>query len=348
MDSPGKITSVTAMQPPTPGAPRDWRTQLGQIVVRVETDAGQVGLGVGGGGQAGVHVVQTVLSDVLLGQDAANVEGLHADMHAATVFFGRKGIVVMAISGVDLALWDLRGKQQRTPIAELLAPGSSWDRALPTYCTVFDDQEAESAFTAGHQALKLHVERFGDRPQGSEIAELVSRVRDRLGTQAMVMIDAFGRWDLSTTCRVADSLAGLDVAWLEEPLPPDDLAGYAQLAKDCPVPIAGGEHEYTVAGFRELIERRLHAVLQPDVNWCGGLTTLREIYSLAQQAGIRVCPHRGCEPFALPAIAALDEAPLAESPRRWFDCLAGASEIQAGRIRPNSEPGFGITLRPQN
>ena len=132
----------------------------------------------------------------------------------------------------------------------------------------------------------------------------------------MIMIDAFGRWNVETTLRVADAIAPHHVAWLEEPLPPDELDGYAVLAQKSPVPIAGGEHEYLVEGFKTLIDRGLHSVLQPDINWCGGLTTLKAVYDMAQAVGVRVCPHRGCEPFALHAIAAVDVEPLAESPRK--------------------------------
>ena len=338
------ITEIRATQPPTPDSPADWRTQLGQIVVEVETDDGLVGIGVGGGGAAGIHVVQTVLRDLLVGRDATDVEQLHAQMCRHTSFYGRKGLVVMAVSGVDLALWDLRGKAANEPVAKLLNPAVDLARQIPTYSTVFGDAEAESAFNAGHQAIKLHVERFGDQPDPAAIAELVKRTRERLGLKASVMIDAFARWDIDTSLRVADAIAPYNVDWLEEPLPPDDLEGYAILAEKSPVPIAGGEHEYLADGFKTLIDRRLHAVLQPDVNWCGGLTTLVEIYRLAQAAKIRVVPHRGCEPYALAALAALDKNPLAESGRKWFNCLSGFPVIRHGGIRVSSEPGFGTAL----
>jgi len=337
-----RITEIRATQPATPGSPADWRTQLGQIVVEVETDDRRIGIGVGGGGAAGIHVVQTVLRDLLFGRDATEVEELHAQMCRHTSFYGRKGLVVMAISGVDLALWDLRGKAAHRPVAQLLNPDVDLARGLPTYSTVFDDADAEAAFKAGHQAIKLHVERFGSQPNPVGIAALVKRTRDRLGPDASVMIDAFARWDVDTSLRVADAIAPYDVAWLEEPIQPDDLDGYAILAERSPVPIAGGEHEYLADGFKTLIDRRLHAVLQPDINWCGGLTTLIEIYRMAQAASIRVVPHRGCEPYALAVIAALDRKPLAESGRQWFNVLAGCPTIRYGRILASSEPGFGV------
>lgn len=337
-----RISEIRATQPPTPGSPTDWRTQLGQIVIEIETDDGLIGIGVGSGGAAGIHIVQTVLRDLLLGRDVTDVESLHAEMCRHTSFYGRKGIVVMAISGVDLALWDLRGKAANQPVARLLNPEVDLDRQLPTYSTVFDDAEAESAFQAGHQSVKLHVERFGNRPDPAVIADLVKKTRDRLGPAASVMIDAFARWDVDTSLRIANAIAPYDVAWLEEPIQPDDLQGYALLAANSPVPIAGGEHEYLADGFKTLIDRRLHAVLQPDINWCGGLTTLIEIYRMAQVANIRVVPHRGCEPYALAAIAALDREPLAESGRKWFNCLDGFPSIREGRISLSGTSGFGV------
>ena len=339
-----RITNIRATQPTTPGSPADWRTQLGQMVVEVETDDGLTGIGVGGGGAAGIHVVGTVLRELLIGRDPAEVESLHAEMCRHTAFYGRKGLVVMAISGVDLALWDLRGKAADQPIARLPNPQVDLQRALPTYATVFDDADAESALNAGYQAIKLHVERFGNRPDPADIATLVKQTRERLGPEADVMIDAFARWDIDTSLRVADAIEPYDVAWLEEPIQPDDLDGYATLAEKSPVPIAGGEHEYLADGFKTLVDRRLHAVLQPDINWCGGLTTLIDIYRMAQAADIRVVPHRGCEPYALAAIAALDPEPLAESGRKWFNCLTGFSQIFDGRVQLSDQPGFGVSL----
>lgn len=342
-----KITDVRAVQPLTPGSPNDWRTQLGQIVVEVETDEGATGIGVGGGGLAGIHVVHTVLRDILLGKDPGDVEHLHAEMLRHTDFYGRKGLVIMAISGLDLALWDIRGKVANKSIAQLLAPDRDVFRLIDTYATVFGDSEIETAFAAGNSALKLHVERFGDRPDPTAIALLVQSIREQVGHEMPIMVDAFARWDVDSTLQVAEAIAPFGITWLEEPLPPSDLDGYVQLAKHSPIPIAGGEHEYTAAGFRELLDRELHAVLQPDINWCGGMTTLIEVYRMAQERGVRVCPHRGSEAFALPAIAALDSAPLAESPRSWFQCLTGTPRIQHGKTQVSQSVGFGVELHEQ-
>jgi L-rhamnonate dehydratase len=339
-----KITEIKAYQPATPGSPPDWRTQLGQIVVEVHTESGLVGIGVGGGGAAGIHVIHTVMRELLLGRDASNVEERHRDMNRHTLFYGRKGLVVMATSGIDLALWDLRGKAAGVPVAKLLNPKINLAAKIPTYATVFAEKEIEAALAAGHTALKLHVESFGREPDVPRLAAYVRGVRERLGPGKMLGIDAFCMWDMGMTCKIADAVAPYDIAFIEEPLPPDDLDGYAALAQQISIPIAGGEHEYLTRGFRELIDRKLHAVLQPDINWCGGMTTVTDVYRFGLEAGLRVIPHRGSEPFALHAIAALDPQPLAESPRTWFNCLAGAPKIENGFIRLNDAPGFGVNV----
>ena len=134
------------------------------------------------------------------------------------------------------------------------------------------------------------------------------------------------------------------IAWIEEPLPADDLAGYAELTCRCPIPIAGGEHEFTARGFAEIIDRRLHHILQPDVCWCGGLTELIKIYRMADESGLRVCPHRGAELWALHALAALDRQPLAESGRPWLTWVGGQPAIEDGLIRLTPTPGFGVVI----
>jgi L-alanine-DL-glutamate epimerase-like enolase superfamily enzyme len=339
-----RIDRLEAVQPPTPGSPGDWRTQLGQLLVRVVTADGLEGIGVGSGGAAGIHIIDTVLREVVVGRDFEHPAEMHEQLCRHTAFYGRKGIAVMAISGVDLALWDLFGKQAGKPIASILAPHVDLTKSLPTYATVWDDEEAHASIENGAIAVKLHVERFGAPPDVDGIVALVSRTRKALGTEKAIMMDAFGAWDVSSTLQVARGVEQFEVDWIEEPVQPDNAAAYRQLMDQSPVPIAGGEHEYLSEGFQYLVDNKLHSVLQPDINWCGGLTTLVQIYRMAELAGLRVCPHRGSEPYALQAIAALDPKPLAESPRDWFTCLEGASMIHDGRITVPDRPGFGVVV----
>ena len=336
-----KIVDIRATHPMTPDTPRDWRGWLGQILVAVETEDGLTGYGVGGGGPAGVHVVRTVLREVLLGQDARDVEGLWMRMYRQTLPFGRKGLAIMALSGVDLALWDLRGKREGRSIARLL--GGSL-RPIPAYATVFKPEDAAKALKAGYRAIKIHLRTWGMEVSPDRVADLVRGVRETVGPEVEIMADAFMSWDIPFALEVARRIASYNLTWLEEPLPADDLDGYARLVESCPVPIAGGEHEFTAAAFEDLMRRRLHAVFQPDVCWCGGLTQLVKIYEMASQYGVRVCPHRGSEVWALHAIAALDPQPLAESGRPWMTWVEGQPRIENGTVQLVERPGFGVTF----
>lgn len=337
-----KITDIRAVQPRTPDAPQDWRTSLGQILVAVDTDKGLTGYGVGGGGMAGIHVVRTVLRDRLLGKDPEQIDAHFRGMYAATLPFGRKGLAIMAISGVDLALWDLRGRVAGQPVAELL--GGRIDRQMPTYSTFWDTIDRQAAGTQA--AFKLHVGRHDYRHPATEILATVAAARQVIGPDSRLMVDAWMKWDVPLTLELAPALQELNVEWIEEPLSPDDLDGYARLRDECPVPIAGGEHEFTAAAFETLIDGRLHRVLQPDVCWCGGLTELIKIYQCVESApdGLRVCPHRGAEIWALHAMAALDPQPLAESGRPWMTWVRGQPPIVDGTIQLTDAPGFGIEI----
>jgi L-rhamnonate dehydratase len=333
-----KITAVRTVQPIAANSPPDWRTSMGQILVAVDTDTGLTGYGVGGGGAAGMHVIRAMLRDLLLGQDPERIGELWQMMYDATLAFGRKGIAIMAISGVDLALWDLRGKAEQRPVAALL--GGEIDKPLSTYATVWD--EIPDEVLQAHQAFKLHVGKVDSRGLQEEVVRRVAAARERIGNGRALMIDAWMKWDVPRTLAIAEQIQPYQVDWIEEPLSPDDLRGYAELRDRCPVAIAGGEHEFTALGFQELIEQRLHRIVQPDVCWCGGLTELIKIYRMAGDHGVRVCPHRGAEVWGLHAIAALDPQPLAESGRPWMTWVNGQPEIQKGFIQVTDCPGFGV------
>ena len=333
-----KIANIRAVQPETPGSPPDWRTWFGQILVRVDTDEGLTGYGVGGGGPAGIHVVQTALKSLLVGEDPTAVETIWERMYRATLAYGQKGLALMAISGVDLALWDLRGKRAGKPLAEIL--GGQVGQPIPCYKTGWSLEEISAVQGAGFRAVKLQVGKL----DAAGAIEQIRQVREAVGPGTRIMTDAFMSWDVDTALRAAEGPHPYDVGWLEEPLPIDNLDGYERLKQNSPVPIAGGEHEYTAAAFEMWMQRGLHAVVQPDVCWCGGLTELLKIYRMAAQYGVNVCPHRGSEVWALHAIVALSPDPLAESGRPWITWVDGQPEIQDGTIRLGSGPGFGVTF----
>lgn len=342
-----KITNVRACQPVTPQSPPDWRTDLGQILVAVDTDKGLTGYGVGGGGWAGIHVVQTVLRELLLGQSPADISTLWQQMYDTTLAYGQKGLALMAISGVDLALWDLRGKAADCAVYDLL--GGLQHASMPTYVTVWSRDALEAAADAGHQGVKLHLEQFAphdldDDDYADVMAEQLSWARQKLPPHVELMADAWMRWSFPIATAVLDRVAPLQLSWLEEPLPLDQEDDYAALTARGDTPIAGGEHEYTAAAFAHIAKRKLHDVLQPDVCWCGGLSELLKVYELGRIHNLRVTPHRGSEIWSLPALAAIDPAPLAESGRSWMSWVKGQPPIVDGKISPPPGPGFGLQL----
>ncbi len=335
-----KITDVRAVQPIAPNSPPDWRTSLGQILVAIETDMGLKGYGVGGGGLAGMHVVRTVLRDVLLGRSPEPVEALWEDMFSATLPFGQKGLAIMALSGVDLALWDLRGKADKKPIAAWL--GGSVGQPIPTYVTVWDDIPPDLA--SSHQAFKLHLPKVEASRRIPDVMERVERARAVIGNERELMIDCWMKWDLPTALEAVKELEDFQLRWIEEPLPVHDGEGYGQLANASRIPIAGGEHEFTAVGFQPWIEHRRHHILQPDICWCGGMTEMVKIHRIAKAHGLEVCPHRGAELWGLHAIAGLSDDPLAESGRPWMSWVEGQLPIENGTITLGDAPGFGVII----
>jgi L-alanine-DL-glutamate epimerase-like enolase superfamily enzyme len=337
-----KITDVRARQPEASHSPGGWRASMGQISVAVDTDSGLTGYGIGGGGAAGIHVIEQELRPLLLGADGTDVEGLWEAMYRASLAYGRKGLTIMAISGVDLALWDLRGKDAARPIAALLSDTPAQD--MPAYSTTSVDGVAV-AVGAGFGAVKVGgIGRLDPQTQTDEIVDLLGQARRQVGDDLQLMTDAGMGWrDREAALRVCERLAELELVWLEEPLPADDLEGYAWLVQRSPVPIAAGEHEFTARGFAELMARGCHHIYQPDICWCGGLTQVVEIYRLARAHEVRVCPHRGSEVWGIHAIAALDPEPLAESGRPWMEWVGGG-QISDGRARWTAAAGFGVEL----
>ncbi len=273
----------------------------GWLLVEIFTDNGLVGIG-----NAALSplvtklVIDLYLKPLLLGQDPWDTEFLWQHMYRKTMAFGRKGIAMVAISAIDIALWDLLGKSARQPVYRLL--GGRTKPKIPVYCsrlysTPLDELSSEAARykSEGYTAMKL---RFGWGPaDGAEGMQknlaLVRTVRETVGDGVDVMADAYMGWNLNYAKRMIPLLEKFNLRWLEEPVIPDDIQGYAELRKFGRIPIAGGEHEHTVYGFRELIAARAVDYIQFDTNRVGGLTQARKITALAEAHSIPVIPHAG-------------------------------------------------------
>jgi L-lyxonate dehydratase len=270
-------------------------------VVEVFTDNGLVGIGNAAlAPQLTKRTIDLYLGPLLIGRDPWETEFLWQHMYRKTLAFGRKGIGMVAISAVDIALWDLLGKSAKQPVFRLL--GGRTKPKIPVYASrLYATELANLAAEArrykddGFKAMKL---RFGWGPtDGAEgmlrNVALVRTVRETVGDDVDVMADAYMGWTLDYAKRMLPLLEPFHLRWLEEPVIPDDIRGYAELKAYGRIPIAGGEHEFTLSGFRDLLEARAIDYIQFDTNRVGGITQARKIANLAEAHAVPVIPHAG-------------------------------------------------------
>src|ERR1700678_4079499 len=273
----------------------------GWVLVEIFTDAGLVGLGNAALSPLVTKAcIDTYLKPLLIGADPWDIEYLWQQMYRRTMAFGRKGVGMVAISAVDIALWDLLGKSAKQPVYRLL--GGRTKKKIPVYASRLYsmplDQlrlEAQRYKDQGYKAMKL---RFGWGPvDGAEgmqhNVELVRTVREVVGASIGVMADAYMGWTLDYAKRMLPLLEPFHLCWLEEPVIPDDVHGYAELKSYARIPIAGGEHEFTLYGFRDLLGARAVGYTQFDTNRVGGITQARKISALAESYSVPVIPHAG-------------------------------------------------------
>jgi L-rhamnonate dehydratase len=273
----------------------------GWVLVEIFTDSGLVGLGNAALSPVVTKsLIDTYLEPLLIGADPWDTEYLWQQMYRRTMAFGRKGVAMTAISAVDIALWDLLGKDAKQPVYRLLG-GRTKDR-IPVYASRLYSMpldelrvEAQKYKDEGYQAMKL---RYGWGPLDGAAGmqknvELVRTVREVIGYGIDLMTDAYMGWTLDYAKRMLPLLEPFGLRWLEEPVIPDDTRGYATLKAYGRVPIAGGEHEHTIFGFRELLEADAVDYIQFDTNRVGGISQARKICALAESFQIPVVPHAG-------------------------------------------------------
>jgi L-alanine-DL-glutamate epimerase-like enolase superfamily enzyme len=275
------------------------------LVVRIHTDEGITGIGEVDSSpelvQALVqapssHAVAVSLRDVLIGEDPLDVERLWQKMYRGLIYFGRRGIAIHAISGLDIALWDIKGKALGKPVYELLGtPQRDRVRAYASMLMPDTPAEVTEAVTAlveqNFTAVKLGWGPLGKNPALD--VELAAAAKAAGGDGVEIMIDAGLGYvaDAKTAIEVAREYERLGIYWLEEPFEPDEYEAYAELADTVDIRITAGEQDSTWWGFRELIDRAHVDVVQPDVTRCGGITETIRIAELAHSRGIATVPH---------------------------------------------------------
>ena len=322
--------------------------KLGGFTVEISTDKGVKGYG--SGGPAGGEVVTGHFTKLLIGEDPFNIERIWDILFRSSLSYGQAGVVANAISGVDLALWDLIGIALGMPVYKLL--GGETKARIPTYCT---GNDIEQHMKFGYKGFKLAVP-YGpaDGRDGlKKNTELVQRTREMVGPDNNIMLDCWMALNEPYTMELAEMVAPYRVYWMEECLPPYDFEGFGRLrAAIKSTRIVTGEHVYFRYGFRQLAERNGAAIWQPDIHWCGGLTELRRIAALAAAYDIPVIPHGGgvqdCVHFTMATV----NAPWSEmfmpapgGPSEVYRRFEEDNQITRGPegiyMRPSERPGFG-------
>ncbi|MFN7919068.1 MAG: enolase C-terminal domain-like protein [Bryobacteraceae bacterium] len=321
---------------------------MGGFTVEIETDKGIKGYGAGG--PAGGQIVTGHFPKLLIGEDPFDVEKIWDILWRSTMYYGQKGAAINAISGVDIALWDIVGKALDMPVYRLL--GGETKARIPSYCT---GNDIEQHIEYGYKRLKLAIP-FGpaDGKEGQrQNVELVKRTRELLGKQGDIMLDCWMAWTERYTLEMAELLGPYDVYWMEEVLQPYDYEGFGRLREKIKnIKIVTGEHEYTRYGFRQLLAHNAAEIWQPDIHWCGGMTELRRIGALASTYDIPVIPHGGGGRDSVHWIMAAPNSPWAEmfmpapgGPKEVYDRYTEDNNLTKGPegiyTRPSDKPGFG-------
>lgn len=271
-------------------------------LVEVETDAGLRGVGeciVRKSPRVTKAVVEDLLAPVVVGRDPYDAEGLWDEMFQQLRGWGHyRGFVFEAISGIDTALWDILGKAAGLPVHKLL--GGAGRSRVPCYASSVYINDVEAMVTEakaqveqGHTAIKVKIGRSAALGGRRTDVASVKAIRDAIGDGIDIMLDVNSAYDAATAVKVGRQLEAEDITWIEEPVPADDLEGYRRVREGQGIPVAAGESEFGVFGFRELIARGALDIVQPDVARVGGPTAARRVGALVHTFNLRYAPHTG-------------------------------------------------------
>src|SRR6266404_6857311 len=309
-----RTTPLSYRCEPPYGSAGGMQARRGGLLVEIETDERVIGIGEAGvGGGATQGVIETQLAPMLIGEDPLLIEGLWQKMFARTRQFGRRGIVMNAISGIDIALWDIAGKVAKLPLYRLL--GGCRDRVEAYASGGFYQEgksaadlagEAEAYRARGFKGMKMKI---GRNPStGTHLRQLIGQaefcevdpsedlarvaaVRQALGPQGKLMVDVNCAWSPAIAIEMGRAMEPYKLYWIEEPVATDDIEGSASVAAALATPVAGYETELGLYGFRELIGRGAVDIVQPDLAWSGGFSECRRIAAYAQAHHRMVAPH---------------------------------------------------------
>lgn len=322
---------------------------LGSLVVEIETVDGTTGIATGSGGAPAAWLIKHHFARFLVGEDARNINRIWDEMYRASLPYGRKGLPIMAISAVDLALWDLVGKVRGEPVYNLI--GGRSHSEISFYCTGPAPEAVKAMGFWGAKVPLPHSHFDGEAGLRQNVAFLAAH-REKVGPDFPLMVDCYMSLTAPYAIRLAEACKHLDIYWWEEVLSPDDIEGYRQIKQaHQTLKWTTGEHEYTRYGFRRLIEEHTLDILQPDVMWVGGLTELLRIAAHAAAYDLPVVPH-GSGPYSYHFIASQTQTAYCEyvaaSPDGrsiqpvFGNLFVGEQLPDNGRLALGDKPGFGM------
>lgn len=332
------------------------------VLVEVEDEDGNVGYGEAlarRGGAMTAVAVESLLAPVLIGEDARNIEGLWVRMVAQLRTWGHtSGVVMEAVSGVDTAIWDLVGKAEGRPVWQLLA-GAGREQVLcyasSVYIADLDTMvgQAIEQQQRGFSRLKVKIGRKPHEGGQSADLEALRAIRDAVGDDLILVVDANGAYDAADAIRMGRAMEALDVRWFEEPVPMDDLGGYEQVHRMTSTPLARGETDFGMFTMRDVLQRRLIDVVQPDLGRCGGVTGARHVWTLSYAQNLAFAPHTGFSggvsqlaaihvASAAPTLLALENMFIDNPLREIF--VGGYPQARNGYIQVPDGPGLGLEL----
>ena len=332
------------------------RYHLTSIFLELQADEGPIGIA----GPIPVEqafLIDTQLRRMVEGADPLANEALWDKLYRVAVH-GRKGVEMMAISAIDCAVWDLKGRWANAPVHRLL--GGPTRSEIPAYASALGysiqpERAAERArgfVEQGYTATKWFF-RHGPADGSAGIQRnvaLVRALRDAIGPEIELMLDCWMSWNVPYAVRMAERLEDYQPRWIEEPVLPDQIEGYAAIRRQTSIPIAGGEHEYTRWGIKLLLDAEAVDVLQPDIYWAGGITELQKICALASCYGVPVIPHGHSTPASAHLIASQPSSvcPLLEYLVKWNEInqffLRAPLKPEGGVVRVPETPGLGMDL----
>ena len=346
----------------------DARTRLGDyfgemalVIVEIETDSGIIGVGSCGTANSGIkRIIEDHFAPLVIGEDPFKVELIWSKLYRSSARFGRRGVAISAISGIDIALWDIMGKALNAPVYDLL--GGKTKDEIQVYASrlyALKDLDALKDEARGYvkEGFTMLKQRFGFGPADGvkgmkgNIA-LIKAVREAVGDEIEVSADAYMGWDLEYAIKMERELRPYGLKWIEEALMPHDVNGYARLCSVSQTPISHGEHSYTRWDFQEIIEKGAAHILQPDVNRVGGITEARKIWAMAAAKDLPVVPH-GNDLHNLHLVFSQVNTPFTEYfPNVWdggnthfWDLYDGNPVVKNGKISMSDKPGIGYTLK---